>query len=288
MRRLFSALAVCLTLLTALPAEARFGKRQNDDDSSSNKSSSSSSETKSSSQVHEASSPNGPPPSAPSYSPYRERPSRPWYGGGRRYRRYGSGYWYAPPVYVPAQPGVGAQPVEESAPSLTAALGGDAGAFRGGGFSLGLTLNAEGERWGGGLQLTGILIGADDGTLEIDSIKLLNAQLSYAFVAVEGARLRVEAGVHSAFAPDLIVAGPGLGLSGSARIAGPVGIEAGIRVTPFPFRQLDASAALTVSLGFVGLKGGWRHIILDDAGLVDGVRNVDTFDGPFVGLALLL
>ncbi len=282
MRRLVPTLT-CLLILAAAPAQARFGKRQSDGDESPQRPSSAQSSNSGGDDTHEASAVGsyrggG---ASPSYRAYRHG------RGERHYRRYGFGYWYAPPPVVvygsPAAP-----PEEGNVPAITGALGAEAGAFRGGGASLGLSLAAEGERFGVGLQFTGILIGADDGSGGLDSIKLFNAQLSYAFLSVDGARLRVEGGVHSAFAPDLIVAGPGFGLSGAAHLAGPVGLEAALRVTPFPFRQLDASAALTLSFGWLGLRGGWRHVILDDAGLVDGYRNVDTFSGPFVGLALLL
>ncbi|MGQ0503737.1 MAG: hypothetical protein ACT4TC_00300 [Myxococcaceae bacterium] len=280
--------SVVASLLLVSPAQARFGKRSNDSDDSPPPA-----------RDHAASSPGYEPP--PSQRPGYYRPGPGYYGGpgrgyrarrwydGPRYRRYGFGYWYAPPPPVYMGPPYSQQQQEPDVgpPSVTAALGAEAQAVRGGA-TLGLNFNLEGERLGVAVQFTGILIGTDDGTSGFDSIKLFNGELTYAFLATDRVRVRVEGGLHSAFAPDLTAVGPGIGLSAGLHLAGPVGLEAAARVTPFPFRQLDASGALTVSVGVLGFKAGWRHILLDDAGLVDGVPNVDSFSGPFIGVALLL
>jgi hypothetical protein len=75
-------------------------------------------------------------------------------------------------------------------------------------------------------------------------------------------------------------------MSFEACMAGPLDFEARMQVTPFPYRQVDASAALALHLGAVVLRGGYRGMVLDDAGYVDGVVHVDTFHGPYFGLGL--
>jgi hypothetical protein len=75
-------------------------------------------------------------------------------------------------------------------------------------------------------------------------------------------------------------------MSAEACIAGPLDVEARMQVTPFPYRQVDASAALALHLGALVLRGGYRGLVLDDAGHVDGVVHRDGFHGPFFGLGL--
>ena len=110
---------------------------------------------------------------------------------------------------------------------------------------------------------------------------------TYALIASPFGRLRVEGGLTSAFAPDLVVAGPGAGFSGVINL-GPLGIEGAIHGTPWPYRQLDWNAGLAINAGPVGFHGGWRRIFLDDRGLVDNVIHKDAFSGPYLGIGLTL
>ena len=91
-----------------------------------------------------------------------------------------------------------------------------------------------------------------------------------------------------AFAPDIVFLAPDAGLSGAVGIVGPLGLEASLSYTPWPFQRIDATAGLSLSLGVVGVRAGWRHLWLDDRGALDGVRHTDTFTGPFVGVSVAL
>lgn len=52
-----------------------------------------------------------------------------------------------------------------------------------------------------------------------------------------------------------------------------------------PYRQWTLSFAHRVRWG-QGLRGGWRGLVLDDRGLVDGEQHRDRFNGPYAGLGL--
>jgi len=149
-----------------------------------------------------------------------------------------------------------------------------------------LFLGLEGRRMGLDTRVTGLGLVTDDGTQGTDSISLVEAHLTFAVVAHERARLRLEAGVSSAHAADITFVGPSLGMSVEACVAGPLDVEARMQVTPFPHRQVDASAALALHLGAVVLRGGYRGLMLDDAGYVDGIVHRDGFHGPYFGLGL--
>jgi hypothetical protein len=154
------------------------------------------------------------------------------------------------------------------------------------GAAVDLFIGLEGRRFGVDARVTGMGLEADDGSDLTDTITLMEAHLTWALISLERARLRVEAGVSSASAPDISFLGPSLGMSFEACMAGPLDFEARMQATPFPYRQVDASAALALHLGALVLRGGYRGMVLDDAGEVDGVRNVDTFHGPYFGLGL--
>lgn len=149
-----------------------------------------------------------------------------------------------------------------------------------------LFLGVEGRRFGVDARITGLGLATDDGTEGTDTLSLVQAHLTWALISLERVRLRAEAGVSTANAPDISFVGPSLGMSLEACVAGPLDLEARMQVTPFPYRQVDASAALALHLGAVVLRGGYRGLVLDDAGYVDGVRNVDTLHGPFFGVGL--
>ncbi|WP_163783617.1 hypothetical protein [Myxococcus vastator] len=169
---------------------------------------------------------------------------------------------------------------------LSFRLGLQGGPVNEGGGGADLFLGLEGRRLGVDLRLTGLGLPTDDGTSGSDSITLTQSHLTWALISHERARVRAEAGVSTAHAPDITFVGPSLGASLEACIAGPLDLEARVQVTPFPYRQVDASAALALHVGAVVLRGGYRGMVLDDAGYVDGVSHVDTFYGPFLGLGL--
>ncbi|WP_426755646.1 hypothetical protein [Myxococcus sp. Y35] len=179
---------------------------------------------------------------------------------------------------------------DRHAAPLSFRLGLQGGPVGEGGAGADVFLGLEGRRFGIDLRATGLGLPTDDGTSGSDTITLTQTHLTWALISHERARLRAEAGVSTAHAPDTSFVGPSMGVSLEACIAGPLDLEARAQVTPFPYRQVDATAALALHLGAVVLRGGYRAMVLDDAGHVnwDGTANVDTFHGPFFGLGLSL
>lgn len=290
-------------LLVGGPAEARFGKKSGGNSSSSSNGGSSSSSSSSgngnSSSYHEATGVGQPYRGGggggggggqtrlyrPNY--YYDPYYHPWYGG---YYGWGFGYrplFYSAPTYTVVEqpaPQQSGSDISASFSAGAALLGSSSGT--GSGFDLGAAF--EGERLGFNLTWTGVYVPADDGSGGVDSIKLFNGMLTYSVLSRPQGRLRLEAGGMSAWAPDLVVLGPGLGVSGVLGLVGPLGLDGSVRMTPFPFRQVDAQAGLTVGLGPLGFRGGFRGVYLDDAGIVDGVVHTDVFAGPYLGLELVL
>lgn len=149
-----------------------------------------------------------------------------------------------------------------------------------------LFIGLEGRRVGLDARVTGMGLSTDDGSAGTDSISLTETHLTFALVAQERARLRLEAGVSTAHGEDVTFVGPSMAISAEACIAGPLDVEARVQTTPFPYQQVDASAALALHLGAVVLRGGYRGMVLNDAGHTDGIVHTDTFHGPFFGLGL--
>ncbi|MFZ5471701.1 MAG: hypothetical protein ACOZIN_19920 [Myxococcota bacterium] len=182
------------------------------------------------------------------------------------------------------------EPAAPSEPSggapVRLSLLGEAMVF-GDGALLGAGLFFEGERVGLSASFSTLGVSADDGSGGVDGIGLLSAHLTYALLAGERGRLRLELGADSAIAPDLVVMGPTLGTSAVLWLGGPLAVEGALMVTPFPYRQVDARVGVGLGFGPLGLRGGYRTLVLDDAGLVDGVAHVDVFGGPYLGLALV-
>jgi hypothetical protein len=192
------------------------------------------------------------------------------------------GYYVAPaPVSQP--PAVYAPRKDTISSSLRLGLG--LGSL-GGGYGLDLLLAFEGERMGLDGRVTGLALPTDDGTEGSDTLSLAGAHLTYALVAQERVRWRVEGGVSTARAPDLTAVGLSFGTSFEARIARPLDLELRLQGTPFPYRQVDAQAALALKSYPWVARAGWRTLLLDDAGLVDGEVHRDLFNGPFLGFGL--
>jgi hypothetical protein len=224
-------------------------------------------------------------PGYPAYYPYPYYYAPPWYYGSFYYYPYvGPGEPYQP--YYPGGASVKTTKEEQSL-HLMINLGAE-GQVRSGGGSLGANLMIEGERLGLNTQFVALFQQADDGTNTTDSIKLFSSYLTFAVLANEHGRLRLEGGVNTAFAPDMTAIGLSGGLSTVWGIGGPVGIDAALHYTPWPFIDVDWSAGLVFSLSPAVLRFGIRQMILDDRGNVDGVAHRDVFTGPYLGLAFFL
>lgn len=299
---------VAVVALLSMPAEARFGKGGSSSSSSSGHSSSSHSSGGSSTShgaapVSHGSSSSSSGGSSGSYSGgygsgyssydsgygYGYRPYRDGFYSGYFVPSYGYGYgsyWATPgPVYAAsAAPAVVQEPSDVR---VTASGEAQLMTRTNTGMSLGVAATFEGERWGFSATGYAISLLADDGSGQTDTIQQLNLHLTYAFLTGRYGRLRVEVGADTVFAQDLVAMGPTGGLSGTLWIGGPFAIEGAVSMTPFPYKQLDYRANLAVGLGALGLRAGWRTQVLDDQGLVDGVVHVDTFQGPFAGLAFV-
>lgn len=193
---------------------------------------------------------------------------------------------YVPPP-PPAEPVPSSQAnqVQTSAaqPSTMSARLGLDGAAMNTVAGLGAFLGVEGVRVGMDARALGLMMPTDDGTQGTDNITLMNLHLTYALIAQQKARLRVEGGISSAHAPDLTAIGPSLALSFEACVAGNLDLELRAQATPYPFRQLDAQAGLALHYSAFVLRGGWRGLYLNDMGLVDDVVHEDAFGGPFAG-----
>ncbi|NTX33404.1 hypothetical protein HUA78_03045 [Myxococcus sp. CA033] len=126
----------------------------------------------------------------------------------------------------------------------------------------------------------------DDGTEGRDRLTLVEAHVTHAFLVREHLRLRAEAGVSTAYAPDVMLVGPSVGGSFEACVLGPLDLEARTQLTPWPYLQLDGTVGLALHLGSLMLRGGWRGVYLDDQGTVDGVAHQDRLHGPYLGAGL--
>ncbi len=187
--------------------------------------------------------------------------------------------------YVAPSGGEVATTSSTSSSPLSLRLGVDGGALGGGG-TLGAFLGIEGERVGFEGRAVALLLPTDDGTPGTDNINLTNVHLTVALLAREKARFRIEGGFSSAHAPDLTVLGPSLALSLEACLVGALDLEMRAQGTFSPYQQLDGQIGLALHLQSMVLRGGWRGLYLNDAGLVDGVVHEDTFAGPYLGLGL--
>jgi hypothetical protein len=179
---------------------------------------------------------------------------------------------------------------DTEAVGLRITLGIEAMGFKSGpgfGGNFGGLITIEGERWGVALSGYDIVVPADDGSYEIDHIGNLSGRLTFAFLSGQYGRLRMELGADVYFAPSIVMVGPTGGFSGVVWFGGPVGLEASVMVTPWPFTQVDARAGLALGLGQWGLRAGWRVQALNDRGLVDGVPHGDLFTGPYVGASFV-
>jgi hypothetical protein len=153
----------------------------------------------------------------------------------------------------------------------------------GGGLAGDAFLGIEGEALGIAVQGTQLVLPTDDGTPGTDDLRLATMHITWAPVSTDRVRWRLEGGVSTAQAPDILFVGPSLATSLEVCVAGPLDLEARVQGTAGTYRQLDASAGLALHLGALMVRGGVRSLVLDDAGRVDGVQHVDSFVGPYAG-----
>jgi len=191
-----------------------------------------------------------------------------------------------PPPPPPPQPEpsveVRSAPAQQPSPT-SVRLGVDGAAMNTVG-GLSAFLGIEGVRAGIDARALGLLMPTDDGTQGTDNITLMNFHLTYALIAQERVRLRMEGGISTAHAPDLTALGPSFALSLEACLVGNLDLELRAQGTPYPYRQLDTQAGLALHLNALVLRGGWRGLYLNDMGVVDDVVHEDAFGGPYVGL----
>ncbi|WP_228564637.1 hypothetical protein [Myxococcus sp. AB036A] len=297
---LCAALAVSVLLGTS-PAQARFGKRATSSSSSSPRSTSrqaSPSQESRGARAHPASAIGQPREGRthPASAIGRERTPRSDDAPRRRamrVRRPPPGAIVTGAVIGATRPGfAAARPAqrvvrepEDTVPLLVRMgvqgdLLGDAGA-------MGLFMAMDGRRLGLDARITGMSLPAMDGSDATDRITLLSAHASAALWAGERGRLRLEGGVASAHAPDILFVGPSFAASVEACIGpSPVDLEARIQAVPFPHRQVDAQAGLAVHVGSLHLRGGWRALYLNDAGHTTGEKQIERLTGPYLGLGL--
>ncbi|MBM7114886.1 hypothetical protein [Archangium primigenium] len=195
---------------------------------------------------------------------------------------YGRYYRYSQP---PPRPVLGVE--DAAAQPFTTSFQADGAAVTEG-YAVGLGMQTDGERFGFGIDLNLFNLATDDGTGGRDSISLLSVAPSYLVVKQPRVTWRVSAGLDAAFAPSVTMAGPGFGTNARLGLLGPLKLEANAHLTPLPYIQVRGDAGLALDLGHVRLRAGYRATYLDDQGVVDGVRNVDLFRGPFAGFSLVL
>lgn len=254
-------------------AEARFGKRSSSNNSSEDK------EEKQ--ERKHAASPVGQQPARDSSSddddshePPRSRPHRETY------------VYVAPPPPVHSYRPT-AEPVErtERHSPLMVRMGLLANPM-GGGKAVGLHLLLEGREFGLNTRLTSLELPTDDGSAGTDDIQLGDVHMSWAPWSTSQGRFRLEAGLAVAAAPDVTFVGPSLGVSFEKCLIGALDVEGQLHIVPVPHRQADLQGGLALHLGVLSLRGGWRVLVLDDAGLLDGVVHRDLLAGPYAGIGL--
>ncbi len=297
LKNLLGAALAAGLLFSASEAEARFGKRSNSSDSEKKekkekKDDEEKEERQSSSRVHDASAvdtssrshdasavgSSPPPPPPPQYSGpdtviVVEEPPPAYYVA-------------PPPAYVAPAPEVSLMPRKDTVHSfMRLALGGGP---LGGGVGIDLLLAFEGERMGLDGRVLGLSLPTDDGSEGSDGITLAGVHFTYALAAQDRVRWRLEAGFTTASAPDITFVGPSLATSFDARLLPSFDIESRLQATPFPYRQLDAELGLAYKPYPWVIRAGWRALVLDDAGRVDGVVHRDSFNGPYIGFGLFL
>lgn len=157
------------------------------------------------------------------------------------------------------------------------------------GSGMALHLGVEGYRAGFNLRVERLGLRADENNGGRDSLGVLSSHLSYALLMGDRGRVRAEAGLSGLRVREATFVGPGLGVSAEYYLLDVLAVEGRVYVTPMPYRQLDAVGGLVFYFfdDLFGVRGGWRLLGLDDAGLVDGLVHRDLFMGPTLSLSLV-
>ncbi len=189
------------------------------------------------------------------------------------------------PYYRRYRPRPVTQEPEEPSHPVMVRMGVEANALKDGG-AVGVNLGIEERRWGVSTRLTALTLNTDDGSEGKDHINLADVSVTFSPLASERGRLRWEAGVAMARAPDITFIGPSLALSFERCLFGPFDLEGRVQWVPLPHLQLDGQAGLAMHMGALTVRAGWRGLLLDDRGHLDGVVHRDKLGGPFAGVGL--
>jgi hypothetical protein len=208
-----------------------------------------------------------------------------WWGWG-----WGWGYY---PLYPRPRYGYAPEQVSRITTRLDV-FGG--GTLRHGGGAAGLSVAAEGERFGVNATIAGLSRGdrvAGAAGVFGDSSATYghgSSHLTAAIVATDVARVRLELGGAFLSWPDagpdagLVTGGPDLGVSAEIGLVGPLAFEGYARVMPIPVPVVDALAAVALRFGPVAVTAGWRELSVHKS---DTNAERFSFSGPQVGLGFL-
>jgi hypothetical protein len=120
----------------------------------------------------------------------------------------------------------------------------------------------------------------DSGT---DASLFTRLQLTYALVAEERIRLRLEAGASSLHSRERHLVGVSGGFSLEACIGGPFDWDLRAQLTPYPYWQLDATLGLALRIHVLSLRGGVQWLMVEESRLVNtDVRQASVLS-PYVG-----
>jgi hypothetical protein len=173
---------------------------------------------------------------------------------------------------------------EEPEPKRLWRLGLDAQSVRSGG-GLGLAFGLEEERWGISARMTSLSLRTQDG-LDPARLHVGTAHVTFAAAVSHKGRLRLEGGAAVTRAPGVTFVGPSLAMSFERCLLGELDLEGSAQWVPFPQLQLDAQLGVALHLGPLAFRAGWRGLVINDRGYVNGTPRGDAFGGPFAGLGL--
>jgi hypothetical protein len=221
------------------------------------------------------------------------------------YNPWGYGIGYVPPVPPPGlmpgsalAPGVAAESLTYSdrdvpePPNYHTVLTGDL-VFGGDKLVAGLGLLVEERLLGVRASLDVIALPSyENGERQYtDSVYVGQVRGTVALVALPQVRLRAEAGVHFAVAPEVSFVAPGLGTSLAINLTSLLGLDLRLNGSIWPYTQVDARASATLAINRFGLSAGVRSLYLNDDGALGEANAGDTSDhvwGPYVALAIVL
>jgi hypothetical protein len=154
-----------------------------------------------------------------------------------------------------------------------------------GGDAVGVRIIVEGDQLGLDSGFGGLFVRKSAGRESRSARGLLDLQLTFSPIATQRARVRLGAGLGALFTPCSDAVGPAFGVSSELRLFGPVGLAGASRGVFWPYRSLDSSLAVQISLGHYQVRLGVRHLYLDDASLGGGTRP-ESFIGPWLGVGM--